>query len=289
MAEDAHRRRTVREETAELTLEASLVGTELCIRLLDHSEPATGAPTALLALVDAGLATAVETRLGDGANVSELRLPLPSHGRLVDAGTLEVLDDEVAITDAEVEFTELTPEHAAALTRCLYRCYGWSYPSPSMYYPDRIAAALEAGTRVGEVAVDANGEVAAHWGAVFLTDGVVETGGTVTDPRFRRRGLANVLGDRLLERLVAMGVHGRLREPVLTPLDTLVRPLSLPPLSWTSATSTRPYTLTELSAARALTPTMASAPQDWSCRAGRPAACAASAHNETRIAVAVAE
>jgi GNAT superfamily N-acetyltransferase len=135
---------------------------------------------------------------------------------LIDTDELEVLDAEVAVTDAEVEFTELTSEHAAALTRCLYRCYGWSYPSPSMYYPDRIAAALEAGTRIGEVAVDANGEVAAHWGAVFLTDGVVETGGTVTDPRFRRRGLANVLGDRLLERLVSMGVHGRLREPVMT-------------------------------------------------------------------------
>lgn len=216
MADDAQRRRSVREETAALTLEAVPTGTELCIRLTDHSEPSTGAPATLLALVDAGLATAVETRIVDGSNVTEMRLPLPSHDRLVDTDALEVLSEEVPISDAPVAYMPLAAQHTAALTRCIYRCYGWSYPSPSMYYPDRIAAALEAGTRIGEVALDPSGEAVAHWGAVFLADGVVETGGTVTDPRFRRRGLANVLGDRLLERLLAMGVHGRLREPVLT-------------------------------------------------------------------------
>jgi len=64
--------------------------------------------------------------------------------------------------------------------------------------------------------VDEHGEVVAHWGAVFVTEGVVETGGTVTDPRFRRRGLADQLGERLLARIDAAGVSGRLREPVLT-------------------------------------------------------------------------
>ena len=72
------------------------------------------------------------------------------------------------------------------------------------------------GERIGEVAVTEEGEVAAHWGAVFVAEGVVETGGTVTDPRFRRRGLANHLGERLLERLDATGVRGRMREPVMT-------------------------------------------------------------------------
>jgi hypothetical protein len=85
-----------------------------------------------------------------------------------------------------------------------------------MYYPDRIAAQLESGERIGEIAVTRSGEVASHWGAVYLSPTVVETGGTITDPRFRRRGLAKILGDRLLARLVELEVSGRVREPVLT-------------------------------------------------------------------------
>jgi hypothetical protein len=75
---------------------------------------------------------------------------------------------------------------------------------------------VESGKRIGEVAVDTDGEVVAHWGAKFVTDGVVETGAALTDPRYRRRGIANAIGDRLLARLPALGVTGRLREPVLT-------------------------------------------------------------------------
>jgi len=134
----------------------------------------------------------------------------------MDDSDLQVLGDDVVLTDRPVEFRELRPSDASALTRCIYRCYGWSYPSADLYYPERVAAAIESGKRIGEVAVDEAGEVASHWGAVFVADALVETGGTVTDPRFRRRGLANVLGDRLMERIVAMGVKGRLREPVLT-------------------------------------------------------------------------
>jgi len=115
-----------------------------------------------------------------------------------------------------VTIRELQPEDAPALSRCLYRCYGWTYPGADMYFPERVEAAIRSGKRIGEVAVDENGEVGSHWGAVFVAEGVVETGGTITDPRFRRRGIANQLGDRLLDRLVANGVRGRMREPVVT-------------------------------------------------------------------------
>ena len=50
----------------------------------------------------------------------------------------------------------LTAADAPALTRCIYRCYGWSYPYAEMYYPDRLAAAISEGSRNGGVAVDAN-------------------------------------------------------------------------------------------------------------------------------------
>ena len=74
-------------------------------------------------------------------------------------------------------------------TRCIYRCYGWSYPYAEMYYPDRLAAAISEGTRNGGVAVDADGEVVAHCGWVEVAEGAVMVGAAVTDPRYRRRGL----------------------------------------------------------------------------------------------------
>jgi GNAT superfamily N-acetyltransferase len=216
LGDDARRRSSVDGDAALLALTVAVEGTELVVSVRDTGEPLTGPPPSVLSLVDLGLVTAADGG-GDGSgNEVTVRVPLPSHGRLIDADDLEVLDQDAPTVDVAVELCELTAAHAAALTRCVYRCYGWTYPNHDLYFPDRIAAAIASGKRVGEVALTPDGEVAAHWGAVFQAEGVVETGGTVTDPRFRGRGLANQLGDRLLERLVAMGVHGRMREPVLT-------------------------------------------------------------------------
>lgn len=215
-AVDATRRCTVDPESATLELRVVLDGTELEVTLHDTGEPTTGPPAEVLSLVDLGLATGV-TGGSDGlGNQLTIRVPLDAHDRLLDEEGLEVLGEDVPATDVPVTVRSFLPEDAAALTRCIYRCYGWSYPDASMYFPDRIAAALTSGRRIGEVAITDDGEIAAHWGAVTVADGVVETGGTVTDPRFRGRGLAAQLGDRLLERLKADGVRGRLREPVLT-------------------------------------------------------------------------
>jgi GNAT superfamily N-acetyltransferase len=216
LADDARRRSTLDHDQAMLTVEVTGEGTEVVVALRDQGEPVSGPPASVLSLVELGLATGADGG-GDGSgNRVVVRVPLPTHGRVVNPEGIDVLGDDEPSSDAPVELCELTAEHAAALTRCIYRCYGWTYPGHDLYFPDRIAAAIASGRRVGEVALTADGEVAAHWGAVFQAEGVVETGGTVTDPRFRGRGLANQLGDRLLERLRIMGVHGRLREPVLT-------------------------------------------------------------------------
>lgn len=216
LGNDAMRRLAGGEERADIDLSVDVDGTEIVVALADRGEPVAGAPAPVLALVDLGLATACDGRITGGGNASEVRLPLPAHGRLVDDSALEVIGDDAALSDAPVTMMPITGDHAAALTRAIYRCYGWTYPSPTLYFPDRIAAQIDRGERIGEVAVTDDGEVAAHWGAVYVAEGVVETGGTVTDPRFRRRGLANQLGERLLERLEQTGVRGRMREPVVT-------------------------------------------------------------------------
>lgn len=216
LADDARIRSTVSEAPAALELSIEPDGTEILLRLHDFGEPISGPPAVVLSLVDIGLATAATGGTDGAGNTSVVRIPHAGHDRLVDHVGLEILPEDSPPTDAPVTLREIGPDDAAALTRCIYRCYGWTYPFADLYYPERIAAAITSGRRLGEVAVDEHGEVVAHWGAMFVTDGVVETGGTVTDPRFRRRGLADQLGERLLARIDAAGVSGRLREPVLT-------------------------------------------------------------------------
>lgn len=215
MADAAHDRHPISGQDT-LTLAIEISGTELVLTLRDQGEPVGSPPGTLLRMVDLGFLNAADARIDGTGNITETRIALPSHAVMLDDTDLEVLDEESPLSDEPVVLRALEPDDAAALTRCIYRCYGWTYANADMYFPDRVSASIASGQRVGEVAIAPNGEIAAHWGAVFIADGVVETGVTVTDPRFRRRGLANELGERLLERLVKMGVRGRMREPVLT-------------------------------------------------------------------------
>ena len=204
------------EEDSTLTMHAEVRGTEFVVTVRDLGEPVTGAPDGVLSLLETGVATAADARSDGASNVTEVRFGLPAHHRILDTDALQIVPENAEPSADQVVFRPMVPGDAASLTRTIYRCYGWSYPNGNFYYPERIAAALESGERIGEVAVTAEGEVAAHWGAVYLSPSVVETGGTVTDPRFRRRGIANELGERLLVRLGEIGVIGRVREPVLT-------------------------------------------------------------------------
>lgn len=215
-AEDAARRLSGGEEAPTLTVSLEVTGAQAQLQFTDRGSPVQGVPEPLLALLEFGALVSVDAASDGHGNRTSLVLPLPGHSRLLDLDAVEVYGDDVELSAEAVSYRALEPGDATGLTRAIYRTYGWSYPLADLYYPERIAAAIESGTRVGEVAVTAEGEVVSHWGAVFLAPGVVETGNTVTDPRFRRRGLAKDLGDRLLERLGRMGVRGRLREPVMT-------------------------------------------------------------------------
>lgn len=215
LATDARTRLRKGVEENILMLEVEERGTELIVVLRDKGEPVTAPPQGILPLLDQGIATAADARTDGEGNVTEVRFALPGHHEIFDPQTIDADEDDV-LSSEEVSIRALLPQDAAALTRTIYRCYGWTYPLQDLYFPERIAATIENGSRIGEVAVTESGEVAAHWGAVYLSPTAVETGGTVTDPRFRRRGLAKQLGDRLLERIIEAGITGRLREPVLT-------------------------------------------------------------------------
>lgn len=203
-------------EASPLAVSAHVDGTELVITFIDKGEPVQGALLGTMSLADLGVVTGVDGGTIAGGNSRVVRLALPSHLARIDDGDQESSVDDQPLHDGPVTMRELEVDDAPSLVRCLFRCYGWSYPGVDMYFPARVAAMIRSGRRIGEVAVDADGEVIAHWGAKFVAEGVVETGVALTDPRYRRRGLANELGERLLARLPSLGVVGRLREPVLT-------------------------------------------------------------------------
>jgi len=212
LADDAVARTSVDREHSELTLVATTEGTELVIGLQDHGAPIAGPPS----LPSAGIAVHIEASIGDHANLSQARFGTGGHHDVLEHDGLDVVDDHAEQSTDELTIRELRADDALELSRIIYRCYGWSYPGSDLYYPERIAAAIADGRRIGQVAMTADGEMAAHWGAVVLATGVVETGSTVTDPRYRGRGLARQLDERLLVDLERLRIAGRVREPVLT-------------------------------------------------------------------------
>ncbi len=216
VGDDARNRLAGGEEEPKLIMQVESLGTEVSIVMRDRGAPVVGPPETLLALLALGVASRVDARHEFNGNVIEVRMALPQYHSIVEGTNIEVLAGDVELSTEEVVMRPLAKGDAEALTQGIYRCYGWTYPNPDFYYPDRIEASLAAGKRIGYVAVSPSGEMVAHWGAVWIGPSIVETGGTFTDPRFRRRGLAGKLGDSLLLKLREIGVEGRLREPVLT-------------------------------------------------------------------------
>jgi len=203
-------------DEGDVTLRIDSVGTEAVLTLRDGGAPIQTEPPTLHPLINLGIITGSSVSTDGHANVTVVRMALQSHSRVFDHSDEEVIDAHAPASTVETTIRELTPADAAGLTTLMYRCYGWSYPNTDIYFPDRIAAQIDDGSRIGEAAFAPDGQMVAHWGAVRYGPFVVESGTTATDPRFRHRGLADQLGQRLLVLLTDMGVVGRFREPVLT-------------------------------------------------------------------------
>jgi hypothetical protein len=112
------------------------------------------------------------------------------HLRDEDADAVEA----AALVDA-ADIRVMVPEDAPGLIRCIYRCYGYSYPDVSLYDAAYIRRALAAGLMQSIVAVLPDGEIVGHVGYAYeeATDTAPESGRLVVDPRLR--------GHHLTERL----------------------------------------------------------------------------------------
>jgi serine/threonine-protein kinase RsbW len=104
----------------------------------------------------------------------------------------------------------MEPADAVGLTRCVYRCYGYSYVDPMLYRPAQVRRALERGVMRSTVAVTDGGEVAGHCALVYERPGdpVPEGGRMVVDPRWRGHHVAERMAERRSDAARRDGVAG---------------------------------------------------------------------------------
>ena len=104
----------------------------------------------------------------------------------------------------------MTADDAIELVRCVYRCYGYSYPNPALYQAKAIRRLLESGTMVSVVAVSGNGEIVGHVAYTFdrIGDRVPEAGKMIVDPRYRGHHLAERLASLRLSEAQQRGIVG---------------------------------------------------------------------------------
>jgi anti-sigma regulatory factor (Ser/Thr protein kinase) len=93
----------------------------------------------------------------------------------------------------------MRPDEAVNLARCAYRCYGYTYSTDILYFPERIKERIESSMMTSAVAVTAEGEIIGHFALTRDTpDSLVgERGQAIVDPRCRGNGILKQVGNLL--------------------------------------------------------------------------------------------
>ena len=123
-----------------------------------------------------------------------------------DAGTAGVpdgLDDGLVIRRME-------GSDVVGLIRCIYRCYGYTYPDPAFYEERHVRRLLRSGLLRSVVAQTALGEIVGHCALTLdgPDDRVPEAGKMIVDPRFRGHHLAERMAALRNEVAIELGLAG---------------------------------------------------------------------------------
>lgn len=123
--------------------------------------------------------------------------------------------EKAAPPDVPITIRLMPPGDGAALARCLYRVYGYSYMEHA-YFPEKIRDLIESGLQVSLVATNPDGEVVAHQGYTKSNPGspVAEMGAGIVDPRYRGRGLFERIKQASIEHAREQGLRGLYIESV---------------------------------------------------------------------------
>ncbi|HEX7364099.1 MAG TPA: GNAT family N-acetyltransferase [Dehalococcoidia bacterium] len=118
--------------------------------------------------------------------------------------------------DSQITIRPMRPEDSIDLARCVYRCYGYTYANPDVYFPDRVKELLESGLLISFVALSPDGEVIGHVSVrkEYPDARIGERGQAVVDPRYRGHGLLNKLIKTVVEHVRERGMYGTYGEAV---------------------------------------------------------------------------
>jgi len=118
--------------------------------------------------------------------------------------------------DISITIRPMRPKDSIDLARCVYRCYGYTYANPDVYFPDRVKELLESGLLISFIALNPDGEVIGHVSVrkEYADAPIGERGQAVVDPRYRGHGLLNKLIKTVVEHVTKRGMYGTYGEAV---------------------------------------------------------------------------
>ncbi|MHC4515324.1 MAG: hypothetical protein ACYS5W_16695 [Planctomycetota bacterium] len=152
---------------------------------------------------------------GVGGNAVELTVRRNPHHQV---HLQQEEDPGAAPVDADAPITarELIPEDAPGLARCIYRCYGYTYPNDFIYYHDQVISLIERGLLRSFVGVNPDGEVVGHSGIIRDRPEarVAESGMAAVDPRYRHHHLLESIIAHRVNACRGMGLVGTYADAV---------------------------------------------------------------------------
>jgi anti-sigma regulatory factor (Ser/Thr protein kinase)/GNAT superfamily N-acetyltransferase len=123
---------------------------------------------------------------------------------------------EPAPPDEPISIDMFDMDKVHELVRLVYKCYGYTYANEFMYYPEQIEARLKSGIMNSAGAYNSSGDLIGHLGFIYSKPGsrVVESGEAVVDPRYRGRGIFQMMKNYLKEYVAQKNVLGIYGEAV---------------------------------------------------------------------------
>lgn len=154
--------------------------------------------------------------LGKGGNRTEIvkNLPVSDVRDVMDISEHHAhLSSPEPPHDEKIEVRLLDASGIHELVRLVFKCYGYTYANDFMYLPEQIESLLKSGLMLSAGAYNSRNELIGHVGFIFDRHGarVAESGEAVVDPRYRGRGIFQMMKNYLkdyVSRLNVMGIYG---------------------------------------------------------------------------------
>lgn len=200
------------EDGIELRVECD--GSSIAVVVVDHRLPVSQAEARSLPsrrLLRLGFVDRLSISFeGTAGNVARCEIELHPVAGPVGDELPELAEQLVDEGLAEPEVRRIEESDLSGLVRCMYRCYGYTYPDPGFYEERHIRRLLRSGRLVSVVAVDSEGEVVGHCALSFDGEDCVvpEAGRMVVDPRYRGHHLAERMAELRNEIAIEMGLPG---------------------------------------------------------------------------------